>query len=255
MERPLLALGAKGYYVTEMKSLLRKKCLEIDPYWDIDVIKDDDRFDAGTSRCLVDYQTKAMLVADGMVGNNTWRALLNEESYNAYAEPNYVHAPDEYTCWAAAVAMLKGESSPNQTRPPGVVFEKKADGTFGGLENGNPNMQLFATHHGLKMVDEPNFGAADLCLLVSIYGRLMLNVKGVTPRLKVGNPTDSHLVILSGLRGDGSPAGTTLRIRNPTLEGDSKQGIVASFAYLKNKYNGLTYQTFYRIYGSSKSIP
>jgi len=254
MDRPLLAYGARGYYVTEMKGLLKKRCLEIDPSWDVDVVKDDDKFETATRQCVLDYQHEARLVADGMVGSNTWAALLKKELYNAYAEPNYVPAPDEYTCWAAATAMLKGESSPNTTRPPGVTFEQK-NGTPGGLENSNANMQLFANYHGLKMVDEPNFGATDLCLLVTIYGRLMLNVKGVTPMLKAGKPSDSHLVILSGLRGDGSPSGTTLRIHNPTLRDKKNQRIVASFVYLKGKYPGLTYQTFYRITGSSKSIP
>ncbi len=256
MGNPLLAIGAKGYYVTELHKLLTQKLTQIDPNgWELDDLEGKDKFDKETDDLVKSYQEAARLPIDGMVGDRTWNALTGWELFNSYDDNfNYVPAPNKYHCWAAATAMMKGETSPNMSEPLGVLFENiKGVGTAG-INNEDSNMEKFAKYHGFTMVRESGINSLTLCGMVAVFGRVMLNMRGVTSLLTAASANDSHFVVLTGLRGSGSPGGTTLRIFNPSIR-KTDQRIVASYSYLKGKYPGLTYQAFYRITGSSKSIP
>jgi hypothetical protein len=256
--RPLLALGAKGYYVTEMHQMLAKKLEEIEPEnWDVEGLDTKDKFDAKTEKLVRAYQGEAMLVVDGMVGPKTWAALMNWELFNAYDDPDYyVPAPSKYHCWASAIAMMKNVSFTNiYDQPSGVTFETLDDGSVGGLGNGHPNMAAFAKHHRLNMITEPAINCLVLCYLVRMCGRVMLNVKGVKPGFAAGTADDSHLVVLTGVRGSGMAGGTTFRIFNPSTRSDDQRK-VNGYQYLSSKYPGITYQAFTRQSGgSSKPLP
>lgn len=67
-ERPLLKQGAKGSYVRELQTLLRRHGIPIAV---------DGVFGPITKRAVVSFQKRRGLVADGICGQKTWKELLS----------------------------------------------------------------------------------------------------------------------------------------------------------------------------------
>ncbi len=249
MSRPLLAIGAKGNYVEEVQKLLNKWLKEVDGE-DAFLLETDKDFGNYTKEAVEDFQHAKYLYKDGMVGKLTWAALLETERFNYFDFPNpSVRAPDSYRCWAASAAMLLRRGSP-LPKTPGVDFELQPNGTVGGIGNSHENMKKFADSHDMTMVKAEGFSCLQLTTLLYRYGRLMLNIKGVTTSMTASKPDDSHLVLMVGARGDGNPSGTTITVYNPSGGGGK---ITSSYQYLKSKYPKLTYQVFYTL--SNRSMP
>lgn len=244
MQRPSLSRGDKGDYVIELQETLNYLLRNEDRLNSPKQLEVNGKFDEDTYWAVWDFQIAANLYRDGKVGQNTWAALTNDELYNCYDIPQpAVPAPDETSCWAGATAMLlgRGVSIANDPKIPNVDYEKSKDGKIGGLGNKNENMQLFANHYGIQMV-KGEISCSELCQIVKYYGRVMLNIKGINAKMKRANPDDSHLVVLVGLRGNGTPGSTTLTIYNPS---DLGSRVVKSYQSLRSAYSHLTYQSFY----------
>lgn len=244
MLRPNLSYGASGKAVEELQTLLNKKLKEEhrNIYWeDITV---NGKFNSHTKEYVRNFQKAAYLLEDGVVGYKTWSALLGTEAFNCFDfPPDYIPAPNKHQCWAGATAMLLNQiGSANTTQPAGVKFEDLGGGVIGGINNSHQNMRKFADAHGMQMFEGENLSCTQICYLVSNNGRLMLDMKGVNSDMKTGKSNDSHFVILAGVRGDGTAAGTTITLKDPS--GGTIQTITASFQYLKNKYPKITYQVF-----------
>ena len=253
MTRPLVQYGSSGKYVVELQELLNKWILRKDGNYDVLYCEPDGAFGPNTSDIVKSYQTSMFLSRDGIVGAKTWAALLGTETYNCFDIPaNFVKAPNKYQCWAGATAMELKQSTPNTTKPPGVLFETLPGGLTGGIENSHENMQRFATSHGMQMYKAEGYSCFQLVRLLNQYGRLMLQIKGVNFDMKNASPDDSHFVNLVGARGNGLPDGTTFTINNPSGSG-SDMVIVESYQYLKTKFPKLSYQVFVRF--SNRSAP
>jgi len=255
MSKPLLAVGAKGPSVVELQELINKWSKhEYGKF--AEIIKTDGAFGSITKRKVKDFQVSCFLYKDGIVGSKTWSALLGNEMYNSFDLPiPFVSAPDEYTCWAGATAMLLRKSGhiPLKPRPSGIAFEILPGDRTGGVENSHANMQKFANHHHIQMFKAEQLSCIQLCNLVDQFGRLMLNIKGINSKLQKTSPDDSHLLILAGVRGTGQRGGTTITLYNPSAVGWGGRVSSASYNYFKNKYPRLTYQVFYSY--SNRSVP
>jgi hypothetical protein len=253
MSHPALSYGDKGKYVEELQTLLNQKLKAEDRAFYSEDIKVNGVFNEHTKEFVKNFQLSAYLKKDGKVGKKTWAALLGTEMYNCFDIPApFVAAPNQYQCWAGATAMLLGQGSANTNRPVGVNFEQLAGGGIGGLDNSHANMKKFAYAHYIEMLEGENLSCVQICNLVYNFGRLMLNIKGVNSNMKASSPNDSHLLILAGLRGDGTSGGTTVTLYNPS--GGMERTIVESFQYLKSKYPKLTYQCFYILNNFSQPI-
>lgn len=249
MSRPMLAYGAKGKPVEELQKLLNKWIEKKDGKWAL-LLETDKDFGNKTKEVVEDFQHKKFLYKDGIVGDLTWAALLENEGFNYFDIPaNLLRAPDAYRCWAASAAMLLKRNAP-LPRTPGVDFESQPDGTLGGIGNSHENMKKFADYHDMTMVRAEGFSCLQLTTLLYRYGRLMLHIKGVNTNMIASSSDNSHLVLMLGARGDGQPSGTTITIYNPSNGGGK---ITSSFRYLKSRYPRLTYQAFYTL--SNRSMP
>jgi len=253
MTRPLVQYGSSGKYVVELQELLNKWILKTDGNHNSYYCSPDGAFGPNTLAVVKHYQRSMFLSNDGIVGAKTWSALLGAETYNCFDIPStFVQAPNKYQCWAGATAMELKQSSPNTTKPPGVVFETLPGGATGGIDNSHENMQKFATSHSLQMYKAENYSCLQLVRLLNQWGRLMLQIKGVDSGMKTGSPDDSHFVNLVGARGNGQSDGTTFTIYNPS--GDYSNNIlIESYQYLKTKFPKLSYQVFVRF--SNRSAP
>jgi Putative peptidoglycan binding domain len=245
MASPVLKFGDKGVHVEELQRLLNKRVKQAHRsayFGDIPITGE---FHNHTRHFVDRFQSYARLETDKIVGPMTWAALRDTELYNCFDEPaSPVPAADDYTCWAAGTAMLKKETRPNTTRFPDVTFETQPNGKVGGLGNLDANMVKFARHHNFGSVVGKPITSQALCGLVKMFGRLMVNIKGVTSSLTPGTTNDSHLLVLAGVRGDGTPNGTTLTLYN-TSPGGGSPLIVTSFSYMKSRFPHFIFQCFY----------
>ena len=208
-------------------------------------------FGEKTSEFVRNFQVSAFLQKDGVVGKMTWAALLGIETFNCYDEPfKQVKATTDYDCWSASTATLLDQGTVNTIRPSGVHFQDLGNGKIGGIGNSHENMQKYANYHKMQMLQGGNMTCTQLCSLVYNYGRLMIHVRGITSQLTKGTPDDSHLMMILGVRGDGTPGGTTVRFYEPT----SDTTIVETYQYQKNRFSQMTYQVFYMLYNWSKPI-
>jgi hypothetical protein len=256
MSSPILKRGAKGPYVTELQTLLESKLkpadrnhlgssghLEITGYFGDD-----------TEGCVIDFQIAAFLDKDGIVGPLTWRALRGEETYNAYQATERAPCPNSYHCWAACTGMLKGLNYMDKFKVPNVDFESFGNNQIGGLGNEPSNVAKFAAWHGFDLKQAAGWTCDELCRYALHYGRLALNIRGVAPDLKKSpDPNDSHWVILVGVRGDGTPKGTSLYMINPSATGGDWQ-IVHTYKYLKWLMPQLTHMVMYKVGNHSSPI-
>ena len=249
MNRPLLQKGDKGKHVEELQKLLNKWLIEVDGEI-ADTLETDMDFGTLTDIAVRDFQHQKHLFEDGKVGKLTWAALLGIEMYNCFdIPPSRIVAVDKYTCWAAATATLLGKPAPIPATP-GVDYEKQPNGTPGGINNSHENMQEFANKNNMQMFKAEQLTSLQLVNLIDQFGRLMLNMKGVSSDMKHSTPEDSHLVNLLGARGNGQRDGTTLTVWNPSNGGEK---IVRSYRWFKNRFPRMTYQVFYTY--ANKSTP
>lgn len=254
MALPLLQYGSKGKDVEKLQGLLNAWSKA--EYGTLaTTLKTDGDFGSKTRDLTKDFQVSVFLYKDGKVGSKTWAALQKIEKYNCFDLPKpFVAAPNQYQCWAGATAMLLKRSAPVTTRPAGVDFETLPGGGVGGLGNSHANMRKYATAHGLQMLQGETMSCLQLVNLIDQFGRLMLNIKGVSSSMTSSSPNDSHLLNLVGARGTGEAGGTTITLYNPSAVGFSGRVITQSYQSLKAQYPKLTYQVFYKTSNSSSRV-
>ncbi len=105
--------------------------------------------------------------------------------------------PTETTCWSAAVTMLLGT---NQSIGSGSA----STDSKGGLEPDENNVANFARSHGLKIYYPQSWSAGGLVDLIK---------RG--PFALFGKMRTLHVVVVGGLRTDGTENGTVLKIYDP----------------------------------------
>ena len=253
MLSPVLRYGDQGKFVEELQDLLNETLLAEHKIYYSEDIETNGKFGPHTKYFVERFQSSARLKMDGVVGKMTWAALRGTEKFNCYDEPYSVKAADDFTCWAAATAMLKKLHHPDTSRNADARVEYQSNGNVGGLGNDDENMKKYARHHNFGAVTGQIISCEQLGNLLTMFGRLMINMKGVSSKMMAGNPNDSHLVVVGGMRGDGTPKGTTLMIFDTSPDtGDAIK--IASYSYLKNRFPQLTHQCFYSYSNRSTNI-
>lgn len=235
MSRPVLKLGSSGNSVKELAKLLIAKLpdCELEP--------DDKAFDLTFESEVVRFQKLFHLDPDGVVGKNSWNALLGTEAFVRYQETIPLQDHTEMHCWKFATWFLLqgkgGPASPLFVTAGPAKTEANLIG-FGGLENSEANMRLFANHWHLTMLQQPVVTASSLAEMLRIHGRVMLNAKS-------SKDYSSHLVTVVGIRGDGTAGGSTVAIMDPIQDVDH-QPTCHSFAKWLYKNPNMYYQMLFR---------
>ena len=124
--------------------------------------------------------------------------------------------PDRHTCWSACATMVLGS---NQSVGSGGAMTGPGLSGSGGLRTHAWNVMEFARVHGLEFENleadhdsRPPIGR--LRHLLELYGPLSVDSsfwRGVR-----------HAVVIGGIWGDGTPAGTTMRIYDPWPPGHGR---------------------------------
>ena len=223
---PVLRPGSRDSLVAELRRLLNAK---LRPSPSLPAIGS---YDAAVTTAVRRFQQQHWLIVDGTVGPCTWNALKDWETYVVECSVRLVAQPTSNTCWAAAAAMVLGRASP-VSAPPGVD-------TSNGLPNDSslndyPTVRRYAQHLGLRLEAPQSWTPLGLANLMRGGGPLLMhilwNAAGYTTRNPTGGGyigSPGHFAVMSGIRGDGDPARTTVRIHDPWPVG---RGAVYSVVY------------------------
>jgi hypothetical protein len=232
-----LKAGSIGPTVKELQRLLNEK-VRLSPR-----LYEDGIFGSKTRYAVERYQNDQWLVKDGIVGRCTWNALKGLEQYVISTPTDLVPQWTNTTCWSAATAMLLGMRACMSSGPATATPES-------GLLNDSDTMSLentrkFAQYHGLTMLAPQSWTANGLARLLGTHKRLMVDALWDVRSYIAGWGSSGHMMIIAGIRGDGTESGTTVRIYDPWPVG---KGSVysANYGRLMQRVPGFTYQIFHR---------
>lgn len=226
----VLKRGSRGPSVVELQRLLNERLMP-NPR-----LVPDGQFGQKTHDAVRRFQRESWLVIDGQAGACTMNALRGTEAYLIDHSIRLVPQPTDTTCWAAATAMLLNESVQS------VMRRNSSFSTSGGLPNDSEfddprTMERYATANRLGLMYGQSWTATGFAATLQGRGALMMNILWNPAgylSLDPDNPgqylgSSGHMVVASGIRGDGTEKGTTLRIHDPWPPG---RGRLRSFNYL-----------------------
>lgn len=196
-------------------------------------------FTPATKMAVERFQDANWLARDGVVGPCVWAALEGREKYVILNPVVLVPQWTDTTCWAAALSMLLGRS-PAQLAPVGVA---DAGGMFNDAELSRPEgTARFAEMHGLTLLHAQSWTASGLAGLLR-GGPLMMNLLWNAPSYAAGKGSPGHMMIIAGIRGDGTDDGSTIRIYDPW---PPNRGSIYSLSYgpFMHKMPVSTYQLY-----------
>ena len=179
----------------------------------------DGHFGHGTHNAVLRFQTTNWLVNDGLAGPATWNALMGLETYPPILNSvTYISQPTPQTCWAASTAMLTRTNvqaviarTPNTLINPNGSLRNDSE-----LRNPLGVATQFARANSLKVLPPQSWLPLGLRHLL-LTGPFVMNALWRVRTYLQGRGSDSHLVVVAGIRGDNDPSGegTTLRIFDP----------------------------------------
>lgn len=232
----LLQLHSRGAEVVRLQTLLNSRVVPSPK------LATDGVFGPRTRAAVERFQRASWLSEDGRVGPCTWSALERRDRYLVLHQLTLVPQWTASTCWHAALTMLLGHS----VQVPSFVDASPVDG----LENdsgllGARNTATLAAVFGLTLVHAQSLLPAVLAQLARVHGLLMMDLLWSAAGYLSGAGSPGHMVIVAGVRGDGTAEGTTLRIYDPW---PPNRGSIYSLSYgpfLSRMPMG-AYQLYYR---------
>ncbi|MEW4561039.1 peptidoglycan-binding protein [Bremerella sp. JC770] len=191
---PTYHVGSRGPEVVKIQKRLNQLGTRLVP---------DGIFGSKTKTAVEQFQLWEQLTPDGIVGPCTWSALFRTEKYSVGFNASFNYMPQkQYTpnsCWRAAAAMVLGR--PQHLLTPGL----SGASDLTGLPNNPASLAEFAKHLGLRLHHGQSWSVMGLVSLIRSYGPLMV----------CGFVGYNHCFVIGGIRGDGTPAGTTLKVYDP----------------------------------------
>ena len=236
--RTILQDGARGADVTRLQQLLNTK-LSPSPN-----LVADGTFGAATLHAVKRFQKAKWLSEDGIVGPCFWSALEGRDKYVILHDVTLVAQWTPSTCWSAALSMLLGGGPACMT--PGSAALGQTGGLYNDASLSRPeNTRRFADSYRLTLMHAMSWTAEGLASLLSGHGPLMMNLLWNAPSFMAGQGSSGHMLIIAGIRGDGTEDGTTIRIYDPWPVG---HGSIYSLSYgpLMRRLPVSTYQLYYR---------
>lgn len=235
--RTIVQKGDSGPIVSRLQQLLNDQ-LKPSPKLTVD-----GKFGSLTRNAAVRFQEKNWLSNDGIVGPATWSALEKRDKYVILHNVQLIPQHTPSTCWSAALAMLLGVRA---SMLPGNARISKKGGMFNDSELSKPeNTKKFADSYRLKMLHAQSWMPDGLANMLRTHGPLMMNLLWNAPKYMAGKGSSGHMLIIAGLRGDGTSEGTTLRIHDPwPMNRGSKYSL--TYGPFMRKMPVSTYQLFHK---------
>ena len=235
--KEIIKRGDSGATVSRLQQLLNDQ-LKLSPKLTVD-----GKFGNITRNAVVRFQEKNWLSNDGIVGPATWSTLEKRDKYVILHNVQLIPQHTPSTCWSAALAMLLGVQA---SMLPGIARMDKQGGLFNDSELSKPeNTKKFADSYGLTLLHAQSWMPDGLANMLRTHGPLMMNLLWNAPKYMAGKGSPGHMLIIAGIRGDGSPEGTTLRIQDPLpMNRGSKYSL--TYGPFMRKMPVSTYQLFHK---------
>ena len=236
-KEPMLRRGSSGEFVNRLQQRLNNQ-LKPSPN-----LTEDGNFGSNTKNAVVRYQNTNWLSNDGIVGPATWSALEKRDKYVILNNVTLVPQHTQTTCWSAALAMLLGLRA---SMLPGNAQLAPEGDLFNDSELARPeNTTKFADSYGLTLLLGQSWLPNSLANMLRGHGPLMMNLLWNAPDYRAGLGSEGHMLIIAGIRGDGTPEGSTLRIYDPwPLNRGSKYSL--TYGPFMRKMPASTYQLYYK---------
>lgn len=231
-----LKRGDEGRLVSHLQMLLNQK--QSGPKLSID-----GRFGSKTEAAVRRFQQDHWLAIDGIVGPATWGILENREQYHMLHRVHLVPQHTSATCWSAALAMLLNRMA---CMSPGDAQLSSEGGLLNDSNNNHlTNTRKFARAHGLNLIPGATHTANGLYSMLLNHGPLMINLLWDVNGYVSGSGSPGHMIIVAGIRGDGTEDGATIRVYDPW---PVNRGSIYSLTYgpFMRKMPASTYQIYYR---------
>jgi len=236
MSDPILRAGAQGPSVKELQNCLNAS-LRPSPN-----IATNGHFGHATYEAVLKFQKDNWLFNDGIVGDCTWNALRNTETYRVLHRVHLVTQPTVATCWAACAAMLLHQSKP--VRAPESMLNKKGE-LINDSEQSDGKISLqFCKLFGFTLFAPQSWDPSALAGVLRrgpVMCNALINPAGYVSRMG----SESHWIVFAGIRGDGTADGTTIRVCDPIAGIRGYEYSVIYGLVLKFRPT-LTYQLFQR---------
>jgi len=235
--KELIKRGDSGPIVSRLQQLLND-LLKPSPKLTVD-----GKFGNITRNAVVRFQEKNWLSNDGIVGPATWSTLEKRDKYVILHNVQLIPQHTPSTCWSAALAMLLDVRA---SMSSGNARTAAGGGLFNDSSLSRPqNTKKFADSYGLKLLHAQSWMPDGLANMLRTHGPLMMNLLWNAPKFMAGKSSPGHMLIIAGIRGDGSPEGTTLRIHDPwPMNRGSKYSL--TYGPFIRKMPVSTYQLFHK---------
>ncbi|MEM6938825.1 MAG: peptidoglycan-binding protein [Pseudomonadota bacterium] len=176
-------------------------------------------FGALTDAAVRAFQRQAGLVVDGIIGPNTYAALMIVDAYPPIMHKvPFIPQPTDTTCWAAATAMMKNSTvAAIRAKTPASML--LSDGSLYNHSDINDHVtggQAYGRVHGLRYHPPMSHTVAGFRGIVQ-SSPVMLNMLWRPGTYAKGQGSPGHMVVVVGMRGDGDQSGrdTILHIYDP----------------------------------------
>jgi hypothetical protein len=235
--KKIIKRGDSGATVSRLQQLMNEQ-LKPSPKLIVD-----GKFGNITRNAVVRFQEKNWLSNDGIVGPATWGTLEKRDKYVILHNVKLIPQHTPSTCWSAALAMLLGVQA---SMSPGNAQTAAGGGMFNDAELSKPdNTKKFANFYGLKLLNAQSWMPDGLANMLRTRGPLMMNMLWNAPKYIAGHGSSGHMMIIAGIRGDGTPEGTTLRIYDPLpMNRGSKYSL--TYGPFMRKMPVSTYQLYHK---------
>ena len=214
-----------------------KKFFEVFPKLDPDFAPQNTRkYDSECAYALKIWQQDNGLVADGVCGPNTWRAMLKQDmDFNHRHATSEIFQPSIRDCWRAASATLM--RIPLLSVPLGT-----AQYDNGGLNNSEGNLKTFASEHSM-VYKKSIMSVGALISTLTFYRRFMVNVDDDYQGKVPGN--NSHWMVVHRVRTNiwMTPQATSVNFWDPMPVGSGYEKRTLSFSKFQRYYRCHMYRT------------
>jgi len=232
----MLQIGSSGPEVGRLQTLLNQKSI-VKPN-----LKVDNSFGYITRSAVIQFQREKWLSDDGIAGPATWSALEGTDKYVLLYNVKLVPQYTPTTCWSAALAMLLNKEA---TMMPGMA---KLGTNYGLLNDsdlsGPANTKKLADSYNLNLIHAMSWQAPALANMIGSYGPLMVDLLWNADQFVKGKGSSGHMIIIAGIRGDGTDEGTTIRIYDPWPVGKGSKYSLTYGPFLRKMPTGI-YQIYH----------
>ncbi|MEN8150175.1 MAG: peptidoglycan-binding protein [Planctomycetota bacterium] len=239
MVYPIVRRGSRNTYVADIQAELNQS-IRPSPNLAVDGI-----FGRWTETAVRRFQRAGRLVADGIVGKKTHGALFGRGGNQPiFHRVRFISQPTQTTCWAASTAMMTSSDVPAvMTKTPADMWSVDVGLlNFSETDRAVVEGNRYGRVHGLKCY-APMSWTAELLRETLRRSPLMFDMLWNVNEYMAGAGSSGHMLVIAGMRGEGSSA--ILQLYDPWPVGRGRRSMKNYYEWMR-EVPTRTYRVFER---------